>query len=125
MNETPATKLAAKLTRTITQEQIADYEAHIVELREWTRACEDKKQIIEALERTYDALLSKGYTQEDGELMLHQQTIKRIHTPRYKELYAAIAGPQAVEDAQKSMPVKIYRHVQVMHAIKLKRKPRP
>ena len=109
-------QITRKLLRQISQAQIEDYQTHLLEQETLKKALKDKTDIVEVIEKSLMGQLDKGFTQEDGDLRVTLEVTTRKATPKYKELFAQIAGPKAVEQAQDAAGVSEYKHVRVVSA---------
>lgn len=103
-----------KLLNQISQAQIADFQRRQTEIATLKRALKAEEEGIKALEESYIDMLDKGYTCEEGDLRFVVDVTQRSATPKYKELYAAVAGPKAVEQAQIDAGVSTYKHIKVV-----------
>jgi hypothetical protein len=103
--------------RQITQAQITDYENHQRIVATLKRELKDKSEVLETLENLYAQMLEKGFAQEQGELRLVLDVSTRKATPKYKELFAQIAGPRAVEQAQEDAGSTEIKHVKVISSV--------
>jgi hypothetical protein len=113
--QSDTSKLKQRILREITQEQIIDFDEHSRDLKTLKQQVKEKEGIVGALEQVFDKMLTQGYSQEDGTLKLALRVSTR-RTVAWKEKFAAVCGPNAVDDALKDAPESETRHVVVVES---------
>jgi len=106
---------ARALRRTvITQEQIAAYQQAVLDVQTIKRTLKLADEDVKRTEDAYIAMLEKGFVIEAGDLRMVVDVTERSVTPKYKELFAQVAGPRAVEQAQAEAGKTQFKHIKVV-----------
>ena len=103
-----------RLTREITQEQIKAYHDLKAACTNAYQALKEQESELKAYETFYLKALESGYTQETGDMVLTVQELTRQAPIAWKEEFARVAGPKAVEQVAQGAGKKTYKHVVAM-----------
>lgn len=94
-------KLLASKRGKITQDMISDYVTRQLDVGTLRKQLKNAEDVLEAYTKAYVAMLKGGNVRQvSGELALALDVTERQTAVKWKEKYAAVAGPKAVEQAQ-------------------------
>src|SRR5262245_9751716 len=105
-------RMKRRLIREISQASMQDYLKHMNDLDIAKRELKEKTEIVDALETALLNYLESGYKQEPGTLRLYIDTKSR-KVVAWKEKFAEVMGPKAVEQALQDCVPSETKHVKV------------
>lgn len=103
----------ARFEREITQLAIEDFAAQQRDVATLKRALKEKEEIVDALERAFDKMLTAGHVCEEGPLKLALKVSTKQTAVKWKEVFAKANGPKAVETAMQEAGMTEIRKVVV------------